>query len=382
MSSRFWAGFPSRRQQFLVFVSIFGGGFLVWGCQPTTVDPSATEASPTNPQATPEITVVTTFLPMTQFTNAVAGERAAVIQLMPTNIGPHDYQARPEDVQLLAQAQVLVKNGLEMEGFLAGLIENAANPNLKIIDSSQGVAPIRSEDITGKASEDHHDHSHGQDHEHETTGSSEAHHHHHGEYNPHIWLDPKRAIVQVENIRDGLIAADPEGAELYQANAAAFIAQLQSLDQEITAQLQPFRGKTFVAFHDFAPYFAQSYNLETVYLVDIPETNPSPEDVRRVSQAVQQANLRAILTEPQANESALAALAEDLNVKLSQFDPIETGPTDAVTPQYYLKTMRTNAQNLLVAFGGTSQALQSHWQQGHLAYLPQPQPVIFRGMMF
>jgi len=334
------------------------------GCQPQ---------NPTSPpESEAKLTVITTFLPMTQFTKAVAGDRAEVIQLLPTNVGPHDYQARPEDLQRLSQAQVLVKNGLGMEEFLDDLIANAENPNLKVIDTSQGIEPIRSGDIGGQ---DHHDHHHNHSqrypyrpvHNDGTPG-----HHHHGEYNPHIWLDPKRAVRQVETIRDGLIAVDPEGETTYQANAAAYIAQLQTLDQEITTKLRPFQGKTFVAFHDFAPYFAQSYNLNAVFLVDIPEANPTPEDVRRISQAVQSANLKAILTEPQAQENTFIALAQDLNVTISQFDPLETGPATATEPSYYLTTMRQNVDNLLSAFGAKPQTSSQHWQIGQANFAVTP----------
>ncbi len=340
----------TRRRNWAI-ASLFGTTTMILGCQAPLAE---------TPE-TPKIQVITTFLPMTQFTKAVAGERADVSQLMPTTVGPHDYQARPEDVQRLSQAQVLVKNGLEVEAFLAGLINNAENPDLKVIDSSQGITPIPFAEIEGEVE---HDHGHDDEAAVTTRGHSHA-----GDDNPHIWLDPKRVIVQVENIRDGLIAADPEGKTDYETNAAGFIAELKKLDQENTTRLQPFTGKTFVAFHDFAPYFAQSYDLKAVFLVNIPEANPAPEDVRRVTQAVQQANLKAILTEPQASENTFAALAQDLNVKISTFDPMETGPATAIDPEYYLQTMRQNVQNLVTALGGTSQS-QGYWQQGHLAVLP------------
>ena len=87
------------------------------------------EAPESEVAATPEdaLQVVTTFLPVTQFTNAVAGDRAEVVQLLPTNVGPHEYQAKPGDAQAIANADVLVKNGLEMEFFLDDMIENAGN---------------------------------------------------------------------------------------------------------------------------------------------------------------------------------------------------------------------------------------------------------------
>lgn len=120
---------------------------------PTTSSESPqVQASPTSTQ---KLVVVTTFIPMTDFTKAVAGDRAEVTQLLPPNVGPHDYQAKPEDAQKLAKANVLVKNGLGMEGFLGDLVKNAGNPNLKLIDASKGIATLSNEVIEG------HDHDQG-----------------------------------------------------------------------------------------------------------------------------------------------------------------------------------------------------------------------------
>ncbi|HEY9697596.1 MAG TPA: zinc ABC transporter substrate-binding protein [Trichocoleus sp.] len=332
---------------------------------------SASQAQSPTAATTDELQVVTTFLPITQFTKAVAGDRAEVTQLLPTNVGPHDYQAKPEDAQRLAKADVLVQNGLEMEEFLEDLVKNAGNANLKVIDSSQSVQTITTESIEGEA----HDHNH----EHGANERAEAEHgHDHGKYNPHIWLDPKRAIQQVENIRDGLIAADPAGKDVYTANAAAYIQKLRDLDIETSQLLQPYAGKTFVAFHDFAPYFAASYNLKANFLVDVPEENPSPDDVKRVIDTVQATNLKTLLTEPQGGQDAFAALANDLNVRVSTFDPMETGGPEALQPDYYLTTMRSNVQALVTAFTGQStQSFLPLWSTQPIALVPQPVGIRF-----
>ncbi|MFN5514376.1 MAG: metal ABC transporter solute-binding protein, Zn/Mn family, partial [Cyanobacteriota bacterium] len=287
-----------------------------------------------------------------------AGERAEVTQLLPANLSPHDYQAKPEDAQKLAKANVLVKNGLEMEDFLDGLVKNASNPSLRVIDSSEGVAVIET-DLGG---------GHAHDHDHDEPENNPAQpRHQHGKHNPHIWLDPKRAIQQVENIRDGLIAADPEGKAIYTANAGAYIQQLQELDAETARRLAPYAGKTFVAFHDFAPYFAQSYNLKATFLVDVPEENPAPGDVKRVMDTVKGTNLKTLLTEPQSGKDAFSALAKDLKVKVSVFDPLETGGPEALEQDYYLSAMRRNVDHLATAFtGGSTQSA-----------LPQPVGVRF-----
>ncbi len=272
--------------------------------------------------------VVTTILPITEFTKAVAGSCAKVQPLIPANRGPHDFQATPSDLVLVSKADVLVKNGLGLETFLGKLITSAANPNLNVIDSSRGVA---------------------------TLGNREAepgHDHDHGSVNPHIWLDPVLAEQQVNTIRDGLIAAKPACKTQFMANAAAFTAQLRILDTELAAQFKPFFGKTFVVFHDFHAYFAKRYGLKGTFVVDVPEENPTPDDLKRVASTAQKSQLKALLSEPQEGAGPFEALAKDLGVKVGEFDSMETGPEMGQQPASYFLVMRRNAKALVNAFGG------------------------------
>lgn len=329
---------------------------------PSATDEAAYNSAEVNAASEDTLQVVTTFLPMTQFTTAVAGDRAEVVQLLPTNVGPHDYQAKPNDVQAIANADVLVKNGLEAEFFLEGMIENAENADLVIVDSSSGINTIES---TGDHDHDHGEAEHTQEDSHDEAAHGEADHDSeaHGAANsgaadsgedPHIWLDPKRVIEQVENIRDGLIAADPEGEAEYSANADAFIAELTALDADITETLSPFEGETFVVFHNFAAYFADSYGLQFEALVGVPEENPAPQDVKRVMETVQTEGLKTLLTEPQVEETSFKALSDDLGISISAFNPLETGDSEAIQPGYYIETMRQNAENLAAGFKSAS----------------------------
>ena len=386
-------------------IMALGAIITLGGC---TTAPTATSDADTSSEtaAAPEdaLQVVTTFLPMTQFTTAVAGDRAEVVQLLPTNVGPHDFQAKPSDIQAVANADVLVKNGLEMEFFLDDMIENAENSDLVTIDSSVEIAAFAGgeEGHDDHAEAGHHDHGeeghddhaeekahddHGEeghddhaeaghdDHgeeghdDHGEEARADDHGHAHGEFDPHVWLDPKRAIEQVENIRDGLIAADPEGEAEYTANATAFITELETLDADIAEMLSPFAGQTFVVFHDFAAYFASSYGLEAEVLVGLPEENPSPDDVKRVVDTVQAEGLKTIMTEPQAGDSSFKSIAQDLSIGVSEFDPLEVGPAEAIQPDYYLTTMRQNAENLANSFGASTQSWYPFWA-------PQPVAVI------
>lgn len=384
---------PSRLKKYQLSIALLSALALGSCASPPSEETSST-------QGDSKLQVTTTFLPITNFTKAVAGDRAQVTQLLPNNVGPHDYQAKPEDVQKLAKADVLVMNGLEMEAFLEDMVKNAGNSELAMVDSSEGIAVIPNEEEHGddhdehKGEKDEHDHDdhEGEDHKDDDHAEDKDHKdddhaegkdhdeekdhaeggHDHGENNPHIWLDPKRAIQQVENIRDGLIKADPDGKATYEANAAAYIDELKKLDTEFTEQLKPFAGKTFVTYHDFADYFARSYDLEVEYLVGIPHENASPEDVKRVINAANSSNLKTLLSEPQASGNPFTALAQDLKVQVGTFDPLETSEKDALEADYYLTTMRENLKNLTTAFGSQPQAwVPARPRQQTIATLPQ-----------
>lgn len=287
-------------------------------------------------RARPGLQVVTTFLPITLLTRAVAGECAQVRALVPPAVGPHDFQARPGDLLALQEARVLVKNGLGVEAFLDPLIRAAANPQLRVVDSSRGVATL-------------------QDHADAPNPHGEGHSHSHGGVNPHIWLDPLRAAQQVETIRAALAAADPGCAEGYGRRAIATTAKLQELHRTLALKLKPYQGKAFVSFHAVAPYFAERYGLKAVALVDVPEMNPTPADLQRVTAVVKANGIRALLREPQAEGPSFQALANDLGLGIGTFDPLETGSEEASRdPATYVDTMARNGAQLVKAFGGSA----------------------------
>lgn len=317
----------------MAFCSVLA--WLLAGCAPPVTGPAADHGT--------RLRVVTTFLPITLFTKAVAGNCALVEPLLATGVGPHDFQARPADLARLQRARVLVKNGLGLESFLDKLISGANNPKLTVIDTSTSVATLTTADNKTPANK--------------YPGNKDQ--------NPHIWLDPLRAAQQVEAIRDGLIAVDPGCKAGYSRNAAALGAKLRSLNKELASQLAPYAGKSFVAFHDFAPYFAQRYRLKANFLVDLPEANPSPADLQRVAKLVGASALKALLSEPQEGSSSFNALVKDLGISVIIFDPIESGPITSLETatylrtsppgteaNYYFETMRRNGKNLILAFGG------------------------------
>jgi zinc transport system substrate-binding protein len=322
--------------------------YLVSGCtQSSSTAITQQTSQPVSSQK--QLKVVATFLPVYLFTEAVAGDVADVEILIQPGTEVHEYQSTPTDVQTIAQADVLVENGLRIEEFLENTVKSAQNQNLKVINASKGIKPIKDfspvVSVVESGSDDH-------DHEHEedakaADATKDGHGHTYEDGNPHVWLDPVLAKQQVENIRDGLIEADPTNRQTYQANAAAYIQKLDRLNTQFENTLKPYRDRTFITFHDAFPYLAKRYDLKQVAVVTIPEDQLSPGDVQKAVNTVKHYNVKALFSEPGADNKLLTSLSSDLNITLRSLDSLESGQLD---PQYYFTAMEANLQTLKTAF--------------------------------
>jgi zinc transport system substrate-binding protein len=288
-------------------------------CSLLTVSCSApSPPSSVNPQ---QLTVVATFVPMYEFTKAVAGDKAQVEILIPPGSEVHDHQTKPEDLKKLAQAKLLIKNGLGLDDFADGLISSSGNAELKVVDSSKGVKTLgRAGELVPIVK-----------------GKEE------GSSNPHIWLDPIRAQQQIGNIRDALIAVDPSHSESYKSNAAAYIGKLQTLDQEYKETLALSNKKEFITFHDAFPYLADRYDLKQLAIIAIPEDELTPEDVQKTVQVAKKYKVKVLLSEPGVDNKLFTTLSKDLNITVKTLDSLENGTLD---PDYYFKVMRANLEVL------------------------------------
>jgi zinc transport system substrate-binding protein len=317
---------------------------VIGGCSsrvPAVTQQSSSVQTATSPAK--QLKVVTTFLPVYLFTRAVAGNAAKVDILIKPGIEVHEYQSTPTDVQAIAQADVVVKNGLGIEEFLDDTVKSAENSRLKVIDASQGIPPVEEaasgakNNGGGKEDNNHTD----------ENGSKEPSAHTHEEKNPHVWLDPLLAKKEVENIRDGLIAVDPANKATYQANAAAYIQQLSDLNKQFEQSLKVYKDRTFITFHDAFPYLARRYQLQQVAVVAIPEDQLSPSDVQKTISAVKRFKVKALFSEPEIDNKLIAGLSKDLNLKVYPLNSLEAGQLD---PNYYFVAMKSNLQVLETAF--------------------------------
>lgn len=273
-----------------------------------------------------KLRILATFLPVHAHAAAIAGDRARVESLIAGDIGAHDFSPRPADMQRIAQADVLVFNGVGMEPWLDDLVKQAAKKNLKKVDLSTGIELLNNP--------------------HALDGGD--HHHDHGEHNPHLWLDPVLAIQQVETLRDALIAADPEGSGIYQGNAASYIGKLRVLDADFQNTLGPLPSKKLVTFHDAFPYLSKRYGLETIgYLSRFPERDPAPAELAALIEGIRKHQVAVLFAEAGYEPALLQRVAADTGAKVSTLDTLEVGE---LGPDAYLNGMRKNLEALRAAF--------------------------------
>ena len=259
----------------------------------------------------------------------VTGDRAQVTALLPVGADPHAYEATPSDVVKISKSTVLILNGLEYEHFIESLLENAGGERL-ILTASEGLEPSRFESQDEDQEEDEHD-----------TGD------------PHMWLDPVLVIAYVENIRDGLIEADPEGAETYQANAESYIAALRELDAFILKQVEsvPAERRLLVTNHASLGYFAERYGFKVVDTI-LPSSSSgasaSAREVAAVIEAVKSSGAPAIFLGDVENPSLAEQISAETGADVVDGLHLES-LTDGPPAETYIDMMKYNVSLIVQA---------------------------------
>lgn len=267
----------------------------------------APSAQTGNSVAAPRILAMETFLG--DMAQNVAGDRLKVETLLPPTVDPHEFQPTPQDAIKIAQSQVLIANGLGYETWLTKTLEDSGGGRLVLV-ATKGLTP--NPDPSGE----------------------------HPDGDPHMWMFPLNTIHYVENIRDGLIQADPAGKSIYSANADAYIAKLKDLDGWVKSQVAQLpAGKRFlVTNHDALGYFAQAYGFKVIGAV-IPsvttEASPSAQQMAGLIDIIKQSGAPAIFLDVGENQNLANQIASESGAKVVTDLYVEsTSAADGPAPTY------------------------------------------------
>ena len=268
-------------------------------------------------------TIVTSFYPMYVFTQNIAQDvpGVRVVNMTAENGGClHDYQLQTRDMAMLEGAMALVVNGGGMEQFMDKIA--AQQPNLTVVEACSGIEMLPSEE-THEAGHDH------------------------GAMNPHVWLDPSLAVLQVRSIAQGLAEADSTNAEAYLKNGEAYAARIEALDQELRTQLAPLAGSEMVTFHEAFSYMAKAYDLHIAGVIagDSGE-EPSTRQIAKTCDLVKAHGIKALFVEPQYPTKTAETIARETGAQVYSLDPVVSGDGSM---ESYERAMRENARVLTEA---------------------------------
>ena len=274
------------------------------------------------------LAVVATTPEVADFVRNIGGDNVAVTQIIKPNVDPHEYEPTPADIKAIAEAKVVVNNGVGLEKWLDQTIEAAGFAGT-VVDSSQGV-PLRK------------------------GGPDEA------DGDPHIWHNPRNAKIMVSDIERGLAAADPGHAGAFAANLADYSAKLGRLDaqNETAFATIPVADRKLVTDHDAFGYYVDRYKLDFIGSV-IPSMDTSAElSAQQLGDLV--SRIRATGTKAIFTESSLPPKTADTIAKQAGVDVVageEALYGDSLgapgTPQgTYLGAEEHNTQVIVAALGG------------------------------
>ncbi|WP_408638140.1 metal ABC transporter solute-binding protein, Zn/Mn family [Rubidibacter lacunae] len=298
-------------------------GTLLVGCN---VPPSETDGGG---DGRPDIVATSTML--TDWTERVGGDAIALTGILKPGDDPHVYEPVPGDVEAIEAAELTIYNGFNLEPQLIRIVKASGSPARAVGES---VTPL--------------------DFEYE--GQTEP--------DPHVWGDVENAIAIVAAIRDELVAIAPESESEIQANADAYIAELQRLDTWVAAQIAtiPPEQRRLVTTHDAFQYYAAAYGLEVIgTLIGIStEEQPSAKTVRDLVEAVKTAKVPAIFAETTINPELIATVAREANVTLPEeelySDSLGAVGSDADS---YIGMVVANTRTITEALGGKFQPFEA-----------------------
>ena len=271
----------------------------------------------------PGLRVVATTTQVADLAANVGGDQVRVTSVLKPGIDAHDYEPSPADINAIAHADVVLQNGVGLERWLGDTIESSGYDG-PVVDTSQGVA-LRQ------------------------VG---------GEPDPHIWQDPRNALLMAVNIERGLATAEPAAAASFEANLTAYSKQLEALDAEVERQIDGLANKKVVTNHDAFGYYLDRYHLELVGSV-IPSFDTSAElsgrDIRDLVAKVRATGVKAIFSETSLPPRAAETIGREAGVRVVVGEDALYG--DSLGPpgsdgDTYLKMIRHNTATIVSNLSG------------------------------
>ncbi|MEL7534160.1 MAG: zinc ABC transporter substrate-binding protein [Bacteroidota bacterium] len=278
---------------------------------------------PLSLQAQEPIKVVATTTFIADFAKVIAGPDIEIISLMPVGGDPHIYDPVPGDGRRIAVADLILKNGLTLEGWLNEMIDHSGTL-AKVVTVTRGIKPIQSSD-------------------------------HENAFDPHAWMDVQNAILYARNIRDALIAVDPSHTERFKARYDAYKLQLEELDAYVETRVKeiPAEQRIIATTHDAFRYYGNRYGLRVESVLGTStDAEVRMEDINHLAKQIENARIPAVFVESTISPKLINELANGLGVKVGGKLFADSLGDEESGADTYLKMIRQNTDRIVDALSG------------------------------
>ena len=284
-----------------------------------------TPSNSKNQTKSEKLKISTTFYPIYDFTRNIVGDEGEVSLLIGAGVEPHEYEPSAKEIAKMSEADALVYDSEYMETWIPAVLKTIeSDSKVKAISATKDMELL-------PAGEEEEDHDH----------ADEGHSH---EYDPHVWLSPKRAIQMVETITKQLVEAFPDRKETFEKNAKAYIEKLTALDNEYATAFKDAKQKNFVTQHTAFRYLALDYGLNQIGVTGIsPEAEPSPARLAELTKYIKENEIKIIYFEENATEKIAKTLADETGAIAEVLSPIESLTQEEMDKgEDYISVMKEN----------------------------------------
>jgi ABC-type Zn uptake system ZnuABC Zn-binding protein ZnuA len=286
-----------------------------------------------------KLNVVTTVAPITSIVENVAGNRVELTGIIPEGINSHTFEPIPSDIKILAAADLIIVNGLDLE---------IPTLNLAAANKKPDVPVLKLGDNTIKANEYVYDFSFPKEQ---------------GHPNPHLWLNPQYVIRYAELVRDELIRRDQNNKATYESNTAEFLKRLSALDAAIKQAVEtiPQQNRRLLTYHDSWPYFARRYGFQIIGAVQPSDfSDPSPREVARLIDQIKKERVPAVFGSEVFPSPVLEQIAREAKTRYIDKLRDDELPGKPGAPKHsYIGMMVENLTIMFEALGGSSAPLKN-----------------------
>lgn len=284
-----------------------------------------------------KVQVVATTTLVGDVVRVVGGDLIDLTIMLPAGGDPHGFNPTPQDVTRAAQANVVFINGLDLEEFMAEMLENAA-AEMNIVEMSAHIEAI-------PLGEDHTDEDEHDDEEDDAHG--------HGEFDPHVWWNPLYVATWADEVAEELARLDTENEAVYEMNAAAYRQELVTLDEWINEQVAqiPVENRILITDHDSLGYFVNAYGFElvgTVFPGLSTQAEPSAQNLAELTTTIRAYGVPAVFVGTTVNQSLANQVAQETGTEIIPIytDSLSDKDGPAAT---YLAFMRWNVETIVDA---------------------------------